>query len=114
MKCVGYRTKWFEQLHYQAHPKAPKTQKRKKKASLGDKKPFAKRVKRDARRKEVSSESDGDDELQSTPPGSDEGEFSDMQDGISMPGVRKNFHIQATRGLGRRTLYSRASASSLD
>ncbi|KAG1862562.1 hypothetical protein DFJ58DRAFT_775739 [Suillus subalutaceus] len=115
MKCVGYRTEWFEQfLHYQAHPKAPKSQKRKKKASLGAKKPSAKRVKGSARRKEVSSESDGDDELQSTPPGSDEDELSDVEDGMSRPAVRKNLRIQATRGLGRRTLYSRASASSSD
>ncbi|KAG2368117.1 hypothetical protein BDR07DRAFT_1605712 [Suillus spraguei] len=75
MKCVGYRTEWFEQfLHYKAHPKAPKTQKRKK-SSAGAKKPSAKRVKGSVRRREVSSESDGDDELQPTPPGSDKDEF---------------------------------------
>lgn len=117
MKCVGYRTEWFEQfLHYQAHPKAPKSQKRKKKASSGVKKPSAKRVKGSERRKEVSSESDGDDELQPTPPGSDKDEFSDMEDGMKArlgsdsPAVRKNLHMSATRS--RRTLYSRASASS--
>jgi hypothetical protein len=46
MKCVGYRTEWFEQfLHCRAHPKAPKSHKRKKKASSGVKKSSAKRVK---------------------------------------------------------------------
>ncbi|KAG2148470.1 hypothetical protein BD769DRAFT_1659998 [Suillus cothurnatus] len=97
MKCVGYRTEWFEQfLHYQAHPKPPKTQKRKK-ASSGVRKPSAKRLKGSARRKEVSSESDGGDELQSTPPGSDEVEFSDVEDEISPPVVRKSLRMQATR-----------------
>lgn len=119
MKCVGYRTEWFEQfLHYQAHPKALKSQKRKKKANSGVKKPSVKRVKGSARRKEVSSESDGDDELQTTPPGSDEDEFSDVEDGMKTrlgsdsPAARKNLRMQATRG--RRTMYSRASASSQD
>lgn len=75
MKCVGYRTEWFEQfLHYKAHPKALKTRKRKK-SSAAAKKPSAKRVKGSVRRREVSSESDGDDELQPTPPGSDKDEF---------------------------------------
>ncbi|KAG1775364.1 hypothetical protein EV702DRAFT_1046954 [Suillus placidus] len=119
MKCVGYRTEWFEQfLHYQAHPKAPKSQKRKKQANSEIKKPSAKRMKGSARQKEVSSESDGDDELQTTPPGSDEDEFSDVEDGMKTrlgsdsPAARKNSRMQATRG--RRTLYSRASAGSQD
>lgn len=117
MKCVGYRTEWFEQfLHYQAHPKAPKSQKRKKKASSGVKKPSAKRAKGSERRKEVSSESDGDDELQPTPPGSDKDDFSDMEDGVKArlgsdsPAARKNLRMSATQS--RRKLYSQASASS--
>ncbi|KAG2131991.1 uncharacterized protein EDB93DRAFT_1255355 [Suillus bovinus] len=73
MKCVGYRTEWFEQfLHYQAHPKASTSYKRKKKVSSGAKKPSAKRVKGSEHRKEMSSESVSDDELEPTPPGSDE------------------------------------------
>ncbi|KIK46253.1 hypothetical protein CY34DRAFT_800589 [Suillus luteus UH-Slu-Lm8-n1] len=77
MKCVGFRTEWFDQfLHYQAHPKLPTTQKRKK-GSSGIKKPLAKRAKGSVRRKEVSSGSDSDEELQVTPPGSDDDEFSD-------------------------------------
>ncbi|KAG1737669.1 hypothetical protein EDB19DRAFT_2025625 [Suillus lakei] len=102
MKCVGYRTEWFEQfLHYQAHPKAPKSQKRKK-ASLGGKKPSAKKAKGSARRKEVSSESDGD-ELEPTPPGSDEDEFSNAEDGMKArlgsdsPVAWKGLRIQASR-----------------
>ncbi|KAG2045151.1 hypothetical protein BDR03DRAFT_1004324 [Suillus americanus] len=82
MKCVGFRTEWFDQfLHYQAHPKLPTTQKRKK-GNSGAKKPSAKRVKGGTRRKEVSSESDSDEELQVTPLGSDEDEFSDAEDGM--------------------------------
>ncbi|KAG1766437.1 hypothetical protein EDD22DRAFT_878269 [Suillus occidentalis] len=63
MKCVGFRTEWFDQKG--------------KKGSSRTKKPSAKRAKGSARRKEVSSESDSDEELQVTPPGSDEDEFSD-------------------------------------
>ncbi|KAG1757867.1 hypothetical protein EDB19DRAFT_2033932 [Suillus lakei] len=101
MKCVGFRAEWFDQfLHYQAHPKPPATQKRKK-ASSGAKKPLAKRVKGSTRRKEVSSESDSDEELRLTPPGSDEDELSDTEDGVkarlgsASPSARKSARISA-------------------
>jgi hypothetical protein len=78
MKCVGFRAEWFDQfLHYQAHPKLPTTRKRKKGSSVA-KNPTAKRVKGSARRT-VLSESDSDEELQVTPPGTDEDEFSDAE-----------------------------------
>ncbi|KAG1784255.1 hypothetical protein EV702DRAFT_43708 [Suillus placidus] len=101
MKCVGFRAEWFDQfLHYQAHPKLPATQKRKK-GSSGAKKPSAKRVKGSTRRKEMSSESDNDEELQVTQPSSDEDEFSDAEDGMksrsgsASPGARKSSRISA-------------------
>jgi hypothetical protein len=52
----------------------------------------------------VSSESDGDGELQPTPPGSGEDEFSNVEDGMKahlgsdLPAARKNLRMQATRG----------------
>jgi hypothetical protein len=112
MKCVGFRTEWFDQfLHYQAHPKLPATQKRKK-GSSGAKSPSAKRVKGSARRKEVLSESDGDEELQVTPPGSDEDEFSDAEDGMKSHsgsaslGARKSTRISAkSAGAARSSSY---------
>ncbi|KAG1766436.1 hypothetical protein EDD22DRAFT_820003 [Suillus occidentalis] len=81
MKCVGFRAEWFDQfLHHQAHPKLSTTRKRKKGSSVA-KNPTAKRVKGSARRTEVlsASESDSDEELQVTPPGTDEDEFSDAE-----------------------------------
>ncbi|KAG1871141.1 hypothetical protein C8R48DRAFT_697810 [Suillus tomentosus] len=90
MKCVGYRAEWFDQfLHYQAHPKPPTTQKRKEGTSRA-KKPSAKRVKGSTRQREVSSESD-----------SDEDEFSDVEDkmkvrlGSASPGARKSSRLSA-------------------
>ncbi|KAG2345211.1 hypothetical protein BDR05DRAFT_988740 [Suillus weaverae] len=99
MKCVGFRAEWFDQfLHYQAHPKLP-TAKKRKKGSSGAKKPSAKRVKGSMRRKEVSSESDSDEELQVTPPSSDEDEFSGAEDGMksgsASPGARKSSRMSA-------------------
>ncbi|KAG1825637.1 uncharacterized protein BJ212DRAFT_287804 [Suillus subaureus] len=119
MKCVGFRTDWFDQfLHYQAHPKLRTTQKRKK-GSSGAKKPSAKRVKGGTHRKEVSSESDSDEKLQVTPPGSDGDEFPDAEDGMKSRlgsaslGERKSARISAksvgaaTPSSSHRTVLSR-------
>ncbi|KAG2154543.1 hypothetical protein DEU56DRAFT_769143 [Suillus clintonianus] len=103
MRCVGFRAEWLDQfLHYQGHPKPPTQQRKRKKASSpGAKKPSAKRVKGITHQKEESSESESDEELQLTPPGSDEDEFSDVEDGMkarlgsASPGARKSVRISA-------------------
>ncbi|KAG0706140.1 hypothetical protein DFH29DRAFT_205732 [Suillus ampliporus] len=105
MKCVGFRTEWFDQfMHYQAHPKA-KSQKRKK-VNSGGKKPSAKGAKGIARRKEASSESDG------------EYGSSDTEDGMKAclgsaePGARKSARISG-RSVGASTSSSSHRTASL-
>ncbi|OJA13058.1 hypothetical protein AZE42_01887 [Rhizopogon vesiculosus] len=110
MKCIGYRTEWFDQfLHRQAHAKA-KSSKRKK-ASSGSKKLSAKRVKGNTKQKVVSSESDDDE---------DEPESSDVEYnmkarlGSDEPVTRHSARISAKRSVGTDTASSSLTVYSLD